>query len=241
MKRMKVLGVLALSCCMMVQPLTVKAEYRIADNGFELEAVTPKGATGKENSYGERETYDKNGNVTTYVTASGRVANYQYDAKGNMISEEKVGADGLAFETTKIVYDETGRPVCETDETGYALYQYTYQGNVVQRTSTVSIFEFERWTYDGANFVRIYEDGFRTYTYDYDANGRVQLLKETAPDGYVCNYEYQYDQNGNVISMHQYDTHNYDKTYTYINEYDGKGRLISITEPEKNVITRYQY
>lgn len=241
MKKMKVLGVLTLIGCMLVNPLTVKAEYRIADNGFELEMVTPKGAISKENTYGEKEVYDKSGNVTTYVTASGRVANYQYDEKGNMVLEDKVGYDGVTFEKTVFVFDEQGRPTQETDEMGTPLYEYTYDGNVVLRKSTVSFLDYEKWTYDDANRVRIYEDGYRTYTYDYDAAGRVQVLTELAPDGYICYYEYQYDQNGNVTSMHQHDTHDYDKTYNYINEYDQAGRLISITEPDKNVVTFYQY
>ena len=241
MKKIKVLGVLALTGCMFVNPMTVKADYRIADNGYELEVVPPSGAVSMENNFGEKEVYDQVGNVTTYVTASGRVANYQYNENGKMVSVDKLDATGAEFEKTVVTFDELGRPFEEADETGYVLYRYTYEGNVIQKTSTVSFKDFERWTLDDAQRVRIYENSFRTYSYDIDDAGRITFVKEMAPDGYICNYEYVYDQNGNVVTMHQTDTHNYDKIYNYINEYDQLGRLVSVTEPELNKVTHYQY
>ena len=242
MKKMKVLGVLTLIGCMLVNPLTVKADYRIADNGYELEVIPPKGATSKENSFGEKEVYDQNGNVITYITASGRVATYGYNENGKTSSIDKVDATGAAFEKTFITYDEFGRPMEEADETGYVLYRYTYNGNVVEKNSTTfSVNDYERWTLDDAQRVRIYENGFRTYSYDFDENGRISSFREIAPDGYICYYEYQYDEKGNVVSMRQHDTHNFDQTYTYINEYDHLGRLVAVTEPELNKITRFQY
>ncbi|MCI8504632.1 MAG: zinc ribbon domain-containing protein [Lachnospiraceae bacterium] len=160
---------------------------------------------------------------------------FTYDGEQRLLREMEYDDFGKEYKYTDYQYDENGRECLaehyayETDDLihTYGDYQYDENGNVISKTC-----------YDT-------HTGERTplyvYQYTFDADSRLLNRSEIAVNPvYVSQYfEYEYDELGNKTASHEYalreanvteeaiKAHGEYSYYTYDNEYDGQGRLVS--------------
>ena len=160
---------------------------------------------------------------------------FTYDGEGRLIQEMEYADSGKKYKYTEYEYDENGRE-CLAEHLAYGAddllhsygdYQYDENGNVISKT----------W-YD-------MHTGEQTplyvYQYTYGADSRLLNRSEIALNPvYVSQYfEYEYDEQGNKTASHEYALREAGVTaesikangeysyYTYDNEYDDQGRLVS--------------
>lgn len=132
--------------------------------------------------------YDAAGRMTQQ-TADGSLVDYEYDAKGNLVS-----ASGPHGEITA-TYDRLDRPLVVTAEDG-ATTSYEYDHDAPGRSDPSGSYEF---TLDAFGRVTTTADPLNTvtvHTAAYRADG--QPAERRQPNGNVTNYEY--DAIGRLIS-----------------------------------------
>ena len=129
-----------------------------------------------------------------------KVSVYTYDDQGREIRSVHTsalpdGGGGFVTEAETVwvsVYDEAGRPLVQTDQTGRNEYTYNQQGHVATH---------DRYSHSGtASFSK-------TYIYEYDSLGRVVYRAEICSDYETVNYSYEvsstyaYHENGQLAEQ----------------------------------------
>ena len=212
-------------------------------------AATPSGTT--------TFTYDPTFNeVASETDPLGRVTDYTYDSRGNVLTETQVvGSGGTNNLVTTFSYNSLGLVTKKVDPAGLETdYTYDALGRLTKVTTGAGTPDQAsvELTYDAAGNVLTTTNGdsqTTTNTYDvmdrrltttdplgntitdtYDAAGNVVAFRDAA--GHVTTYAY--NPYGNVIK--ETDA-NGDVT---LSTYDAVGNLTSVTDPLGNV-TRYQY
>lgn len=157
---------------------------------------------------------------------------YHYDAAGNTLEEiryrdyQTADSEKGAVHIIRYAYDEEGRPVRISDNTGAAV-EYTY-GSMGQRVT-------ERR--------RISDSYEQMFVYTYDAAGRLTEVRQSADEKgcgqKMVSVRNEYDRNGNLIrTCLPYGAE-------IRREYDAADRLISETHFEKGTgidnTTRFEY
>lgn len=227
----KMLGIVMAAVILgMVPASTAKADYTIHQEGFCLELEAPKGAILMENSYGEKVAYDANGNAIAKITASGYKIDYEYDVNGNQTKVVENKYAGEPWGQTTTVYDAQNRPVYEYDAFGDMVAEYTYQDNVVTKTSKSFPYDTWTYTYDKEGRMIQYDQGTEsTYKYTYDEKGNIVKLVESNIYGYEIIVDLTYDEHNNITTVHKHGNEGTEEYLVYTNVYDELGRLVSCT------------
>jgi len=207
---------------------TKKHTARSYDAAGRLTLITDIGTTGVVTTYN----YYLNGQRATESTtapaleghAISRSVVYTYDALGRMTrwADGATGmhlntwfdADGNRAETyTDLGWDPKGDNAAGNPNYRYFHHVYTFDAagrvtrEVNRRTSaTGAVTEpvVAVYTYDAANNRRTWNDGSQTWTYAYNANGRV--TSATASSGiFTYRQAWTYDPRGNVLTFASYE------------------------------------
>lgn len=148
--------------------------------------------------------YDRNGNNTRTVLASGGEVLREYDAADRLILERHVDQKGGIDNTTRFSYDRSGNLVCITDNRDRKTWmEYDRMGREIRRTE---------------------KDGGVT-RYFYDKNG--QITSVIRPNEYRragengAGESYTYDADGNLLTVIRADG-----VIAERNRYDADGRLL---------------
>ena len=145
-----------------------------------------------------------------------RLKVYEWDDRGNMISETFPNGDKFTYE-----YDDRNNKISETfPNGGKHIYEYDDRGNMISETyPSGNKYTYE---YDDRNnlIAKIYPNGSK-YTYEYD--DRNNKISETYPSG--SKYTYEYDDRGKMISV----TFPSGDKFTY--EYDDRNNRVAKTYP----------
>ena len=173
-------------------------------------------------------------NIQTITDPKGRIWQYNYDAKGNLIERITPAPHNGGLTHVYIEYDQYGNRTKITDAEGLiTLNEYDSYGNLTKTTDGEG--NYIRFTYDGlsrltsSRYGSIAGEDLPT-TYQYD--GLSRLVKKTYPDG---SYEqYAYDKNSNLLSFRDANGHIAVYTYNKLNQ------RIQETDPVGN-ITQYEY
>jgi RHS repeat-associated protein len=186
--------------------------------------------------------YDNGGRRTRLVdSTSGFTVNYTYDALGRLASMTDAG--GATLVTYK--YDAVGRLAEQDDANGtYTTYAYDANGNLLHLINYgpggVVQTRFD-YTYDALNDRTGEATVDGTWTYTYDADGRLTHAVFASTNAAVANQDlsYTYDAAGNrVKTVINGVTTNYSinnrNEYTTVGgttyQYDADGNLISQTD-----------
>ncbi len=237
-------------------------------NGNKLSQTDANGNTTKyEYNYKGKllKTTDARGNVTSYAyggstcpscgggadkltsltDANGNVTSYSYDQLGRLVKE----ADPLG-NVTSYAYDARGNLVSKTDANGNTTgYRYDGNGRLLKKIHPDHTEEC--YTYDAKGNILTAANREFSYTFSYDAAGR--MLSSTDANGRVLQYTYDnagrktkitYPE-GSVVS-YAYDTAGRLATITdgggrtYANTYDKSSRRSGLAFPN-GVTTTYAY
>ena len=235
-----------------------KYEYNSEEFDADTEITTLDGTTLEQNKY----SYDENGNILTEeetvsgdktintydedgellseenITAGNKISStsYEYDNKGNTISETTKNASGSEERTTNSEYDKFGRLTKETDAKGYStMYEYDGYDRVIKTTknsltdkeiadggSNKAIVTENRYNKNGSLVYEKKEDGSEI-TYEYDNMNRA-VRTETAKNGQTSvmttSYGYAPGNETNFI-MGNEENKNYDFLYKETSTTDG--------------------
>ena len=174
--------------------------------------------------YSSNATYDENSNLLHWENSYGYWTNYTYDANGNLIYQ--AAQDGS---WDKYTYDAYGRKsVYENSYARTETYTYDANGNLIYVQYPDS---WEKYEYDANSNLIFEEDGYGFWMrYTYDPAGR--LLK--TENSYGNGFTYTYDANGNMLTEQGSD--GTDNKYTY----DASGNLIRF-ESAYGSVTTYTY
>jgi YD repeat-containing protein len=146
--------------------------------------------------------YDDRGNMISQTYPNGNKYTYEYDDRGNMISMTYPSGRKTTYE-----YDDRGNMISETYPDGRKwTYEYEYddRGNMISETDS----DGNKTRYDDrGNMISETDSNGDTWIYEYDDRGN--MISETDPNGYKITYEY--DDRGNMIS----ETDPYGYKYTY--------------------------
>ena len=156
-------------------------------------AIKEKKIITSEDTYSIEE-YDPDGKITKETFYSSGVANrtitYEYDDKGNLITQITVDKDGSQIDFKKNVYDDDGNKIevieGDNDKDASPKQMYSYKDGLL--------------AYDRYYFV----DGDTDYNeYEYNDKGQLICKKHiNEEDGYVYRTgEYEYDSEGNMTEM----------------------------------------
>lgn len=175
-------------------------------------------------------TYDAHRNLTTATNSDGTTT-YDYDPVSDRLRQVTY-PNGRYL---KFSYDSSGRRTESMDQGGFKV-RYAYDS--LGRLATVkdaNDLPIAAYTYNDLNRLSSANLGNGTYaTYEYDANGRVLSLVNSAPDATVlARFDYAYDALGRAISMTTTDG-----TTQY--GYDSLGQLTSVRLPNGRLVA-YQY
>ncbi len=186
---------------------TFRYVYDAAGRMTEFIRTADKSGCGRQNVSVKYE-YDRNGNNTRTVLASGCEVLREYDAADRLILERHVDKNGGIDNTTRFSYDKAGNLVCIADNQGRKTQmEYDLMGQEVRRTD---------------------KNGGVTRYY-YDKNGR--LVSVIRPNEYRRAGEngagetYTYDADGNVLTVVRADG-----VILESNTYDEDGRLLRTTD-----------
>jgi len=225
---------------------TITAEYTYNNKGYAVDEIMyEEGVVASKLTY----KYYPNDSVseeihdTAFVSISKVI--YEYDLRGNLISQNAFDKKGENVGSTSITlkYDGLGRIQQKTESSyisGLSQYSYTYAANGKVKYVTI-----------GGNI-----GGIIRITNVFDSQARVILREERFcsdfdeyPSGGSVTKEYfKYDKNGHVIEKAHY---SYDGSFSWkmIYKYDEKGNLLMIEsfKPDasgNNVLsgkTEYEY
>lgn len=176
--------------------------------------------------------YDKTGALTSITSFDGTLTTYHYDDHGRLASRDgPTGSrtwtyDGAGrVQTEKGVgvdiawaYDEAGNVLSRTDLLGSVTRKYDGQGNVLSRTDDDGT---TTWKYDVAGRAETVTDSDGTARLEYDPVGNLRQF--TSPSGEITTWTYV----GTAIETET------DPTGVTTWQYDGAGREVGRTEPER--------
>ncbi|MBC3920143.1 RHS repeat protein [Undibacterium sp. CY18W] len=164
---------------------------------------------------------DSAGNVTI-VNVAGQITQYQYDAKGNKVSETDAAGKVITY-----AYDANGKEISRSwiatvnvngtpaQKTVSVTRVLDNEGRVLSLTDALGITTKTEYTAGGQVSANVDPQGRRT-SYQYDSTGK--LVSTTYPDG--SSTSSAYDAGGNKAS----DTDRQGRTTRY--EYDALNRLV---------------
>ncbi|MBB6217238.1 RHS repeat-associated protein [Anaerosolibacter carboniphilus] len=198
--------------------------------------------TGRYVSY----TYDGD-ELASYRDPEGNVIEYRYGNKHQLTQVISPLKDG----SVRNIYDDKGRVIEQTFPDNNKMY---FDYDDVNRTTTVTerdgskvVYKFderyritekifsdgmEKKTFNDKDEMTSYTDKKgNTYTYEYDDQGNVTLVKD--PLGYITRYTY--DHNNKVTSITQPDG----KVHSFT--YDNNGNLLTSTDPMNRTIEYRDY
>lgn len=132
-----------------------------------------------------RYVYDSEGHLRFKISAEGRVAEYRYNAPGQMVSAIDYAADSYSSSTNSLSELEGWAAVADKSQAEWIDYVYDFRGNLSTETN------YRRLTAGGS----LVEAGLQT-TYVYDQFGN--LLSKLANDGSSAE-TYAYDGMGRTI------------------------------------------
>lgn len=184
--------------------------------------------------------YDRRGLLTSTTDALGRTTTYSYDAAQRLISrtdargitisygyngsDELITVDYPDQPDVSFTRDLAGRPTAMSDATGTTSYTYNPSGQLAAERRTVGT--ASGW-------------GATELEYTYDLLGRRNSLTASHPTGNNIRetWHYVYDADGRTAEVFD-NLGNATKL-----DYDGAGRLASITHPENvsGVFSAYSY
>ncbi len=176
-----------------------------------------------------------NGDKLTSITdANGNITSYLYDQLGRSVKEADPLGNSIVYD-----YDARNNPISKTDANGNTInYSYDANGRLLKKSYPDST--EETFTYDAKGNLLTAGNKHISYTFSYDAVGRIKSVSDST--GNVISYEY--DLLGNktkIISPEGKSlTYTYDKanrltsiinggTFTF--GYDSKGQRSSLTYP----------
>lgn|GEM_PF-6489216 len=176
-------------------------------------AIKEKKIITSEDTYSIEE-YDPDGKIMRDTFYCGDIAthtiSYEYDDRGNLITQISVDEDGIQTNFKKYIYDEDGNKIQviegDNDKDASIKQMYSYKDGLL--------------VYDRYYFV----DGDTDYNeYEYNDKGQLICKKHINEDnGYVYRtWEYEYDSEGNLTEMR-------DSMYEHltVEHYDEAGRKI---------------
>lgn len=175
-------------------------------------------------------TYDAHGNLKTATDATGPII-FTYDSGDHLTGVSYPNGQFLTF-----ALDAAGRRTRMVDQTGSAVnYSYDATGRLSGLTDGSNAL-IVSYTYDAAGRLSRKDNGNGTYTtYQYDENGNVLHLMNTAPGGAInSRFDYTYDSLGSRTSMATIDG-----TWNY--GYDGTGQLTRAVFASTNPSIANQY
>ncbi|MCE9567336.1 MAG: hypothetical protein K8U57_35490 [Planctomycetes bacterium] len=169
------------------------------------------------------ETYDTNGNVTTYTDGDNNVTTNTYDGNSNLLTRVARDSLGDIISSQTNTYDRDNNLLTSTDGNGNVTTN-TYEGNRLVSTvvrangtggaGTGPIVSSSGETYDKNNNITTSTDGdnnVTTNTYDGD---RLMSTVKTDPLGTVItSMAYTYDRNGNTLTITDGDNNVTTNTY----------------------------
>ena len=158
--------------------------------------------------------YDPKGNLTSIIDANGQTTNYAYDTQNRLISE----TDPLG-NTIRYSYDTKGNLISKTDANGQVI-SFTYDSLNRLTRKTYPDGGFESFTYDGNGRILSANNQAISYTFSYDAAGRITQVTDSR--GYTVRYKY--DQAGNRVQL------TYPDGGSVGYSYDQANRLSSMTD-----------
>ncbi|MFI5128870.1 MAG: hypothetical protein ACHQFX_02715 [Chitinophagales bacterium] len=175
--------------------------------------------------------YDEKGNDTAEYHNGElyRRNGYEYNAKGQVISRIRYGADGKETETAVYTYKTDGSYTISNTDKNFGMTDLTYFDKAGKTTKTVSPDRTER-------------------IYTYDAKGRLLKIKSKAGDngGVVVDQQYTYSAAGQLIKIVSKGDYKWTQTYSY-----GPKGLISktkinsvtdgVADPEVNYTYEYEF
>jgi RHS repeat-associated protein len=168
--------------------------------------------------------YDANGNINARIDGLGNRTEYEYNGFGLLA---KVRHGGQVISQT--AYNDLGKPTTITDALGRTTtLSYDCQGNLTQVTDAAG--KITRYQVDTlTNLKKVTAANNRETNYQYDRAER--QTARTGPDGGVWGVSYEAD--GYVAST------TLPSGATIQSEYDGLGRLLRETRPEKTIEYTY--
>ena len=176
-------------------------------------AIKEKKIITSEDAYSIEE-YDTDGKIMKKTFYSGDIATdtitYEYDDRGNLITQISVDKDGIQTDFKKYIYDEDGNKIQEIE------------GNNEKDASIKHMYSYKDGLLDFDRFYFV--NGSTDYNeYEYDDKGQLICKKHiNEEDGYVYRtWEYEYDSEGNLTEMR-------DSMYEHltVEHYDKAGRKI---------------
>lgn len=181
--------------------------------------------------------------LTALTDANGNTTSYLYDQLGRALKEnDQLGS------TTAYAYDARNNPISKTDANGNTInFSYDANGRLLKKTYPDGT--DETFSYDSKGNLITAANKHISYTFSYDAAGRVKSVSDST--GKVISYEY--DLLGNKTKMISPEgkslTYTYDKANrltsivnggTFIFGYDARGQRSSLTYPNGDTAT-YAY
>lgn len=207
--------------------------------------------SGAETSY----QYDNNSNLTRVIDRNQISTFYTYDGL-DRITKKANSKDGdrkaIEFtydllgdvtsisneaETTRYTYDDLGRPEIIDYTNGIKQY-YTYDKSdritsLIINQSSVNEIDL-RYTYNQLGRLTDVKDKGKTFSYTYDAIGRL-IAEQNGVNGIKTDYSYY--SSGNIKSLNHFSGNELIKTYQY--QYDKRGNQTQKTEGDQT--TSYYY
>ncbi|MBI3399066.1 MAG: RHS repeat-associated core domain-containing protein, partial [Deltaproteobacteria bacterium] len=185
-------------------------------------------------------------NLTSITDAKGHTTTYQYDTKGRLTKETDYLGNVIAY-----TYDAKGNLVSKRDANGSTIqYAYDQLNRLTKKTYPDTTQETYMYNLQGS--LSYVSNQYISYTFSYDAKGRLLTVKDGG--GQATSIAYEYDKMGNKISMsmdgnkinYAYDSNNRLTSITdpvvrsFSFAYDKAGRRLNLAFPN-GVTTKYSY